>query len=50
MIASPNHNGDVTHHHDQSATAPISANLSTRNTMNTNADNEIVPFFIVLMI
>ena len=33
--------GEVTHHHDQLATSPIFASLSTKNTMKTKVDNEI---------
>ena len=30
------HNGAVTHHHDQLATAPIPVSFKIRNTMNIN--------------
>lgn len=30
------HKGEVTHHQDQSATTPICASFSIRNTINTN--------------
>lgn len=35
------HNGEVTHHHDQLATGPISASLSIRNTIKTAPEREI---------
>lgn len=42
-IATGIHNGDVTHHQDQSATTPICASFIIRNTMKTNPKRPTPP-------